>query len=49
MAKVNWSAGIDSVSGALAKPGKGSQHTCEHMLLLVGYFFSSIPTIRNSG
>jgi len=33
MAKVNWSAGIDSVSGALAKPGKGSQHTCEHMLL----------------
>ncbi len=33
MAKVNWSAGIDSVSGALAKPGKGSQHSCEKMLL----------------
>ena len=33
MAKVNWSAGIDSVSGALAKPSKGSQHSCEHMLL----------------
>ena len=33
MAKVNWSAGIDSVSGALAKPTKGSQHSCEHMLL----------------
>ena len=33
MAKVQWSAGIDSVSGALAKPTKGSQHSCEHMLL----------------
>ena len=33
MAKVQWSAGIDSVSGALAKPGKGSQHSCEKMLL----------------
>ena len=33
MAKVNWSAGIDSVSGALAKPGKNPQHSCEHMLL----------------
>ena len=33
MAKVNWSAGIDSVSGALAKPSKGGQHSCEKMLL----------------
>ena len=33
MAKVNWSAGIDHVSGALAKPGKSSQHSCEKMLL----------------
>jgi len=32
MAKVEWSAGIDSVSGALAKPGKG-QHSCKKMLL----------------
>ena len=28
MAKVEWSAGIDHVSGALAKPGKG-QHSCK--------------------
>ena len=33
MAKVVWSAGIDSVSGALSKPSKGSQHSCEKMLL----------------
>ena len=33
MAKVNWSAGIDSVSGALSKPGKNGQHTCAKMLL----------------
>ncbi|MBO4519186.1 MAG: hypothetical protein J5704_04025 [Paludibacteraceae bacterium] len=33
MAKVNWSAGIDSVSGALAKPGKNPQHSCQKMLL----------------
>ena len=33
MAKVNWSAGIDSVSGALAKPSKSGQHSCEKMLL----------------
>ena len=33
MANVTYSAGIDSVSGALAKPGKGSQHSCEKMLL----------------
>ena len=33
MAKVNWSAGIDSVSGALAKPSKGGQHSCNKMLL----------------
>ena len=32
MAKVEWSAGIDHVSGALAKPGKG-QHSCKKMLL----------------
>ena len=32
MAKVQWSAGIDHVSGALAKPGKG-QHSCKNMLL----------------
>ena len=33
MAKVDWSAGIDSVSGALAKPGKNPQHRCQKMLL----------------
>ena len=33
MAKVEWSAGIDSVSGALAKPGSNPQHSCEKMLL----------------
>ena len=33
MAKVTWSAGIDSVSGALAKPSKSGQHSCEKMLL----------------
>ena len=33
MAKVTWSAGIDSVSGALSKPGANPQHKCEKMLL----------------
>ena len=33
MAKVNWSAGIDSVSGALSKPAKSGQHSCQKMLL----------------
>ena len=33
MAKVQWSAGIDFVSGILTKPGKNSQHTHEKMLL----------------
>ena len=33
MAKVEWSAGIDSVSGALAKPGSNPQHRCSKMLL----------------
>ena len=33
MAKVEWSAGIDSVSGALAKPGASPQHSCQKMLL----------------
>jgi hypothetical protein len=33
MAHVEWSAGIDSVSGALAKPGSNPQHSCEKMLL----------------
>ena len=33
MAKVNWSAGIDSVSGALSKPSKSGQHSCNKMLL----------------
>jgi len=33
MAHVEWSAGIDSVSGALAKPGKNPQHSCNKMLL----------------
>ena len=33
MANVNWSAGIDSVSGALSKPGKSGQHSCNKMLL----------------
>ena len=33
MAKVEWSAGIDSVSGALAKPGANPQHRCNKMLL----------------
>ena len=33
MAKVEWSAGIDSVSGALSKPSKNGQHSCGKMLL----------------
>ena len=33
MAKVVWSAGIDSVSGALSKPAKRGQHSCQKMLL----------------
>ena len=33
MAKVVWSAGIDHVSGALSKPSKNGQHSCEKMLL----------------
>ena len=33
MAKVTWSAGIDSVSGALSKPGNNPQHSCNKMLL----------------
>ena len=33
MAKVEWSAGIDSVSGALSKPGNNPQHSCNKMLL----------------
>ena len=33
MAKVKWSAGIDSVSGALAKPAKIGHHRCSKMLL----------------
>ena len=33
MANVEWSAGIDSVSGALSKPGNNPQHSCEKMLL----------------
>ena len=33
MAKVEWSAGIDHVSGALSKPGKNGQHSCQKMLL----------------
>ena len=33
MAKVGWSAGIDYVSGALSKPGKNGQHSCQKMLL----------------
>jgi hypothetical protein len=33
MAKVEWSAGIDSVSGALIKPAKSGQHSCQKMLL----------------
>ena len=33
MANVDWSAGIDSVSGALAKPSKHGPHSCIKMLL----------------
>ena len=33
MAKVEWSAGIDHVSGALSKPSKSGQHSCTKMLL----------------
>jgi len=33
MAHVEWSAGIDSVSGALSKPSKSGQHSCNKMLL----------------
>ena len=32
MVNVTWSAGIDSISGALAKPGKGT-HSCKKMCL----------------
>ena len=34
MAKVDWSNGIDSVSGALSKPSKSGQHSCTKMLLM---------------
>ena len=33
MAKVQWSNGIDFVSGALSKPGKNPQHSHTKMLL----------------
>ena len=33
MAKVVYSAGIDHISGALSKPSKNGQHSCEKMLL----------------
>ena len=33
MAKVEWSTGIDHVSGALSKPSKSGQHSCTKMLL----------------
>ena len=33
MAHVEWSAGIDHVSGALSKPGSSPQHSCQKMLL----------------
>ena len=33
MVKVEWSAGIDHVSGGLSKPGKNGQHRCAKMLL----------------
>ena len=33
MAHVEFSAGIDSVSGALSKPGNNPQHCCNKMLL----------------
>ena len=33
MASVTYSAGIDFVSGALSKPSKSGQHSCEKMLL----------------
>ena len=33
MASVTFSAGIDHVSGALSKPTKSGQHSCEKMLL----------------
>ena len=33
MANVQWSTGIDHVSGALSKPGKNPQHSCTQMLL----------------
>ena len=33
MAKVEWSPGIEHVSGALAKPGSNPQHSCTNMLL----------------
>ena len=32
MAKVDWNEAINSVSGALSKPGKG-QHSCRKMVL----------------
>ena len=44
MAKVVWSAGIDHVSGALAKPGSNPQHSCERMLLAT---HRTAPTCSN--
>ena len=33
MAHVEWSTGIDSVSGALSRPSKTGPHSCNKMLL----------------
>ena len=44
MANVIFSAGIDSVSGALAKPSKSGQHSCNKMLLAT---HRTAPTTNN--
>jgi hypothetical protein len=44
MANVIFSAGIDSVSGALAKPSKSGSHSCNKMLLAT---HRTAPTTNN--
>ena len=44
MANVVFSAGIDSVSGALSKPSKSGQHSCNKMLLAT---HRTAPTTNN--
>ena len=47
MAKVTYSAGIDSVSGALSKPSKSGQHSCSKMLLATHRVAATASNQRN--